>query len=222
MLPKFLIETYKFLLDLVFPIECLGCGREGHWICPACLAVIEPFPPERLKAIRLTSCRKIFVGTDYQNPLIAKSIHALKYKMVENLAGTLAAIITRQLAPDYFPPGSVLVPVPLHRARLVERGFNQSERLVRHLAKYYRLPVANNVLARVKHTKPQMSLQRASRQQNIRQAFRCVAPAAVKGKHVFLIDDVLTTGATIHECAKALAAGQPKSINAIVVAHSAD
>lgn len=222
MLPKFLNETYKFLLDLVFPIECLGCGVEGHWICPACLAAIEPFPPERLKAIRIRDCRQIFIGTDYENPLIAQSIHALKYKMVEDLAGTLATIITRQLAPENFPPGSVLVPVPLHRARSVERGFNQSKLLAYVLASHYGLPVADHLLTRVKHTKPQMSLQRADRQRNIRQAFQCVTPAMVKGKTVFLVDDVLTTGATIHECAKALAAGQPKSVNAIVVAHSAD
>lgn len=222
MFPKFLAETANFLLDLLFPIECLGCGREGNWICPACLAAIKPFPPERLKAIRIRDCRQIFIGTDYKNPLVAKSIHALKYKMVRDLAPPLASTITRQLAPSTFPPGSILIPVPLHRARSVERGFNQSELLARALAKHYDLSVATDFLARVKHTKPQMSLQRADRQQNIKRAFRCLAPAAVRSKNIWLVDDVLTTGATLHECAKALAAGQPKSVNAIVVAHSSD
>ncbi len=221
MLPKFLVEIYRFLLDLLFPIECLRCKKEGAWICQACLRTIAPFPPGKASALKIKGCTDIFVAADYLDPLIAKSIHTMKYKMVRDLAGRLSELIIARMETREFPPESIFVPVPLHRSRQKERGFNQSELMAQALARHYKFPMVINALARIQHTKPQMSLRRAARQQNIKDAFKLIDPGLIKGKTIFLVDDVLTTGATLQECAQALAHGQPQSINAIVVAHSA-
>ena len=222
MLPKFFSESWNFLLDLIFPIECLGCSDEGHWLCQRCLKSITPFPPEQLARLQLDGIRKIFIATDYKNSLVARSIQTLKYKGVLALANPLGEIILQNLNRRFFLRNSLLLPVPLHRARLLERGFNQAALLARVVGQRFSLPVSEGILARRRNTKAQMSLQRVARQQNIKDAFQLISPEEVTGKNIYLIDDVLTTGATLQECARALRPARPQTISAITVAHSAD
>jgi ComF family protein len=134
---------------------------------------------------------------------ILEVIHRFKYggKLP---AGRLLGSMMAERAGRFFEMRryDVVVPVPLHRERLKKRGFNQSLVLAREIAARFDLPVDFTSLKRVRDTGPQASLGGAERRDNVRGAFE--AAGAVKGKRVLLIDDVMTTGCTVGECARAL------------------
>ena len=106
-----------------------------------------------------------------------------------------------------------VVPTPLHPVKFRERGFNQSDRLALDLARQLQVPLMNNVLSRVKPTKPQSALPRTRRLTNVRDAFQANTGVCLHGKKLILVDDVMTTGATTNACAKAL-----KEVGALKVA----
>lgn len=137
-------------------------------------------------------------------------IHLLKYEQRPELAPALARYLTAAVQhPDWDPIRptlDVLVPVPLHKARRAERGYNQSELLAIGLSARSGIPLAADLLQRIKPTRAQVGLTAAERQANVGDAF--VASPACRGLHILLIDDVYTTGATLTACAQAaLAAG---------------
>ena len=136
-------------------------------------------------------------------------VHALKYDGWFAVAPAMA----RRMAQLRFPEDvererAALVPVPLARARLRERGYNQSAELARALAARWRVPVRENLLSRPRTTKSQTRLTPGERQRNVSGAFRASADrASLRGLHLVLVDDVVTTCATLNACAAALHAG---------------
>lgn len=112
-----------------------------------------------------------------------------------------------------------LVPVPLHRARLREREFNQAELLARHLGRRVGLPVLGQTLERVTNTRSQTRLSRNDRAENMRNAFRLRDDVAVTGQRILLFDDVMTTGATTNECARVLLAHGASRVGVCTLAH---
>jgi ComF family protein len=113
----------------------------------------------------------------------------------------------------------VVIPVPLHWWRRWRRGFNQSEVLARCLASELRVPCSPNVLRWLRLTGEQKGLSPTARRDNVHNALRCSAGALLAGKRVLLVDDVMTTGATAHEAARALRTCRPASIVLAVLAH---
>jgi len=112
------------------------------------------------------------------------------------------------------------VPVPLHPLRRRERGYNQAELLARHAARRFGVPVARDAVRRVKDTPTQTRLDRRQRAANVRGAFKAAPAAALKGLHVALVDDVLTTGATTSACARALLGAGAASVRVFTVARA--
>lgn len=113
----------------------------------------------------------------------------------------------------------LIVPVPLHPRRIRERGYNQSLELARGLGVALGRPVAGDALARVRHTAPQMSLDKGQRRENIRDAFAADA-GQVRGRTALLVDDVYTTGATLTECARTLRRAGAAGLDALVLARA--
>lgn len=120
-------------------------------------------------------------------------------------------------APDV-PPPEIIIPMPLHPLRLKTRGFNQAAELARHVAKYLGLEWRSDALLRLQDTAPQAGLRREERWANLRGAFAC--PESLNGAHVLLIDDVLTTGASLSACAEVLRHAGARRIDVAVLART--
>jgi ComF family protein len=139
--------------------------------------------------------------------------HALKYGGWTCAARPMADLIARECRARLVP-GSVLVPIPLGRTRLRERGYNQAAELARALGRTLGLDVADTALARCRETRTQTELSRAERWRNVAGAF-VTRGDAVRGRAAVLVDDVLTTGATLAVAARALAAGGAAPVGAV-------
>jgi ComF family protein len=137
----------------------------------------------------------------YQTPL-KEAITLFKYRGKLSLAKPLARALIEAL--PALPPVDIIIPVPLHPQRLREREYNQSLLLAARLSHHAGIPLLLACLLRVRPTVPQTSLSRKERLTNLRGAFSVAKPACIQSKRILLVDDVLTTGTTLHECAKTL------------------
>jgi ComF family protein len=149
---------------------------------------------------------------------LREAIHSFKYKNVRALAEPLGNLLVDFWAklPD---PVDVLVPVPLHRRRVRERGYNQAQLLAQHLGAAVSVCVVCDVLRRVRYTTSQVGLGMPERRENVAGAFSCTGNR-LQGKRVLLVDDVCTTGATLEACSMALKAGGARSVWALTVARA--
>ena len=148
-----------------------------------------------------------------------EALHAFKFRGRRALAAPLGALLVEAMD-GRLPMGgpALLVPVPLHPRRERERGFNQASLLARRLGRAWRVPVRDDVLVRAVATPSQTELDAKARRANVRDAFRLRRPDLVAGRHVLLVDDILTTGATLSECARSLRGGGAAVVGALTVA----
>ncbi|MDD4995293.1 MAG: ComF family protein [Patescibacteria group bacterium] len=211
-----------FLLDLIFPKFCLQCGREGTMLCAECVSAIDPqWDPldfENQKEVLIG--RLISLGY-YREKIWQRIIQNLKYQYVTELESALENLVGRfiQKYPESIGvPYDYLVPVPLHRKRLLERGFNQAEIIARLIGKNTGWPLESENLYRKKNTAPQAQLEDEKRKANLVGAFGVRNPERFENKKILLIDDVYTTGSTIKECASTLLAAGAAEVGAWVVA----
>lgn len=192
-----LANALAAILDWVAPRACLGCSSEldadGQW-CRCCVALLES------NSVRCLGELALVAPFRHTGP-IRDAVHRLKYTGRSDLAPRLVAA-GFAARPDMVGSDAILVPVPLHPTRLVERGYNQSALLARALARRWRLPCALHVLRRKIATVPQVGQSREQRAGNMRGAFEVRSP--VGASKLWLVDDVVTTGATTFSCRAAL------------------
>jgi ComF family protein len=220
------------LLRVLWPPRCLACGEDGHDGRDLCLACASDLPWNRVAcptcALPLPAPAPA-CGACLQRPPPLDAIHAAfvyvqpldrllpRFKFHGDLA---AGRLLAQLMADAFAgtdrPEAV-VPVPLHRRRLRSRGYDQALELARPLAHALGLPLRADALCRVRATAAQSELSALARRRNVRDAF-VVAGAAKLPAHVVLVDDVMTTGATLHAAAKALRRAGVQRVDAWVCA----
>lgn len=209
---------WTLILNTLFPPYCLGCKRSGRLLCEGCVASLPSAPAER-GALALFN---------YEHPLVRKIIWKFKYTGLKSLAGELAPLLQQLILEEVserrsFSPHKLLVmPVPLAPGRSQERGYNQaallSEALVRLLPDD--LIYSPDILLKIKDTPTQVSMKtRAARLHNLIGAFKVVAPEKIKNRSVLLIDDVLTTGATIETARAELIKNGADEVLAVVLAH---
>lgn len=216
-------QAGMWLLNLVWPPKCGGCGTyAGTLWCATCDADTHLFDAAHASSEVLTEAGhaiQIWSVVRHERA-IRKALHAFKYENTPHLSGPLAArmqaLFPKVLALAGAKP--VLVPVPLHPSRLRERGYNQSERLARALGASQRVSIRTDLLKRSRATEQQTKLDREARKQNVHAAF--AADPAAKGLHILLIDDVLTTGATLAECADALYAAGAAQVHGLTLARA--
>lgn len=211
------ISLLRAVLDLLFPPRCVSCGAGGSWLCSTCVDQVVFFePPWPAFMDELGPLQGVRCAAHLSGPL-REAIHHFKYRGLRALGGALGQMLHDCWDADPWPV-EVIVPVPLHRQRERERGYNQSVLLARELERHTGLPVAEGALLRVHPTPPQVGLNAVERAENVRNAFRC-RTEDLRGKRVLLLDDVLTTGATMRSCAKALLDGKATAVWGLTLAH---
>jgi len=217
------------LLDFVYPQSCPICEKplrrgekevcEDCWnalaslpssYCPYCKSFLENGDADfehRCSFLKHPEDRKILavrsLGTfnDYYRTLI----HRFKYDKKIHLGERLAKSLGEKVAKEKdFLNCDLIIPVPLHRSRHRERGFNQSDILAQGVSQRTGVPLAKGILKRKKHTQDQTYLDPQQRKENVKDAFVITQPEKINGKQVILVDDVITTGATLNECAQML------------------
>ncbi len=221
-------------LRWLFALHCMVCGESGQdgrdlcracraalpWQGPACLRCALPLPsPGTCGACvqRPPPLTEVHATFDYAFPL-DRLLPRLKFHRDFASGRVLTQVMAQRCAALTQP--DALLPLPLHRERLRRRGYDQALELARPLAKALSLPLLDGVLTRVKSTSAQSRLDADARQRNMRGAFHVVAGAALPS-HVVLVDDVMTTGATLHAAARALLAAGVERVDAWVCARVA-
>ncbi|MBI5004615.1 MAG: ComF family protein [Candidatus Lloydbacteria bacterium] len=219
------MRVWYAFLDLLFPIRCAACGVGGRALCQKCL--------EKAPSAAETGSASISALYRYEYPPIKKALWALKYRnnrtpaeifgtsLYEHLLEHAYELTTFSRAPK--DAAVIIVPIPLSKKRLRERGFNQSEKIIeecKRLDKNKSFLFANDILCKTKETAPQASTKdRPERLKNIRGCFAVANPEKVKNKVVIVVDDITTTGATLREAITALEhAGAARAIG-IAIAH---
>ncbi|MGD0281219.1 MAG: ComF family protein [Dissulfurispiraceae bacterium] len=222
-------------LNLLFPSSCPVCGNDSdshrhNPVCISCWKGIERYsgpacvtcgiPIVSAHAAHCESCLKtppsfskiIYYGI-YDGAL-RKAVHLLKFKGIKRLARPIAELLSELPIPE----AEGIVPVPLHPARLREREFNQTALISRHLSRHYGIPLLLDVLKKDRKTPPQTDVSGKERLKNVRNAF--IADKAADGLRLILVDDVITTGATVYECARVLTKAGAADVTVVALARS--
>ena len=219
--------------DILFPPRCLGCRQFGNWLCQNCRDKIEVIrTPICYKCRRLSpdfkicsGCRRhqpylnrVIVYSYWQSPL-KELVYGLKYHRVKPIAEVLGGWLTG-IVTNFCPETNlIIVPVPLHQRRMWDRGFNQAELLAEVISQSLHQPLVKAIRRR-RFTRPQFGLTKTKRLTNVAAAF-AIAPryqSLIIGRTVLLVDDIVTTGATLNECAKILKQNGAKEIWGLVLA----
>ena len=245
---KIILKSKDFMLNLLFPKFCLGCQKEGTYLCDDCRALLDisefnyclcSQKPQRLTQGQTTGkcsrCKDkklagLYFALPYKEKTITrKLIYQFKYKpYLKDLAKTLASVLIEHFVlsgknTNDVWENSVLIPVPLSKNKFKERGYNQSEELAKELSKVLQIPTITDVLIKIKTTKSQMELSKEEREKNLVGAFTIknsgtTGVAPFSDKKIFLVDDVYTTGSTMEECAEVLRQAGAKQVWGIALA----
>ena len=218
---------FSFLADFTFPRACVGCGAPNTLICSPCAQSLPRAEsiPEHHEGHTGLAASALF---RYHNQPVERLIWSLKYRgdteaarfFAHELHDALAEDISElALFSDGRPP--LLIPIPLSTKRERERGYNQMQLVSRELARISSdmVDYRADLLKKVRDTPPQTRLERAARLKNLHGAFAALKPDEVRGRTVILVDDVVTTGATLAEAARALRAAGASEIIALTLAH---
>ena len=236
-----MVSWFEALKDLLFPPRCSGCGQ---WLASSRPPLFCPLCRDQLRYLqspRCTCCGAPFpTGADHlcgdclagrfafdlarslllYRPPASPILRALKYNGRMTGIDSLGALtVASGIAAQFYPPDLVL-PVPLSPQRLRERGFNQALLIARVCLPQWQERIDPDLLQRLRHTPPQTRLRGRERRVNLKQAFHLAAPDRVVGRDILLVDDVFTSGSTVHECSLVLRAAGAKRIEVFTLARS--
>jgi len=223
---------WKQVKNLLFPVFCLRCGREGEWLCQFCEPLCPVVPIQRCIFCQTivahgetcTSCRRrhsldgLVVRGIYGSWVWRDLIHVWKYRGAKEIGLVGGRYLCQCL--DLLPmtvKDWVVVPIPLARRRERDRGFNQSEVLAKAVGEFFQVPVMK-FLTRSRETLPQSKLAPLERLKNVQDCFACAG--AVSGRKCLLVDDIATTGATLDAAAAALKKAGATSVWGLALARS--
>jgi ComF family protein len=230
-LPQALQAAFHSIVAHLLPGSCLLCAADtaGTVLCPACTADLPHLPALRCPQCGIQTTLGERCGACLKNPPaftrtiaafryefpVDRLIQALKYGHRLPLAPWFGHCLSDQIAADEH---DLLLPLPLHPTRLQTRGFNQSLEIARTISRRLNIPMNASCLTRTRATPPQAALPLKERAKNVRGAFECTSD--LSGKRILLVDDVMTTGATLRECARILQLHGAAQITLVVAARA--
>lgn len=211
-----MMSIWTDLWNLFFPHGCLLCGKQlvpgERVLCAKCLSEL---PRTRFHLCKDNAVERNFWGkfpveraTSFlyyaKGGDVRQLLYELKYHGNQEVGEVMGRVMAAELMHSRFFDGiDLIVPVPLHRRKERRRGYNQSECLARGISAVTGIPVDTKVVIRNRYTDTQTHKGQYERWENVRNLFDCVSPERLEGKHLLLVDDVLTTGATLVSCADA-------------------
>lgn len=230
---RFIHALIKDFSDLLFPDSCLGCTQSlsphEYLLCTTCRMNLpetnnhqEPYDFTLLNKFAGKIPVTFLASFVYfkKGGIVQKIIHNFKYKGYKEAARELALWYGNQLKIEsqQLSGIDVIIGVPLHRSRLLQRGYNQADWIADGLSEALNVPARTDILVRNQFRSSQTRMNRLERWQNVNTVFSVTDPNAVLNKNILLVDDVLTTGATIEACAVELLKAGCKSISVITLA----
>ncbi len=239
--PNILQQTLETAITFLYPAQCRVCEKQLGleslpYVCDACwndIHFIEPSWCEmcgipntegRCDACAITPPPYGKLRTiAYYEAALQQAIHLFKFEKRTSLAKPLAQLTMEHIADDCnIVEYDFILPIPIHKKRLRERGFNQATLLANEIAKTTGIQVVTDALVRYRNTSPQSSLDRDARQTNIIGVFELQQEEVVRNKRILVLDDVYTTGATVREAVKILWNADPIEIDVLTLARALD
>ena len=216
------MRFFNTILDIVCPVKCISCGKSDIDLCLECLRDAPPAERE--------SAKWIFSLYDYRHPPIKKALWFFKYKGKKGLARVFVEILYGKIIEELSELSvmenfrkPILIPIPLSKKRYRERGYNQAELICKELIRLdnnVNFKFDNNILIKPKETKHQARMEnREERLKNIIGSFAVKNKALIKKRNIILIDDIITTGATLTEARKIFKQAGARKIIAFTIAH---
>lgn len=224
-IPTQFTQVINWCLDLLYPPRCGGCGQVGVGLfCAQCKAQMlmlrltshAQLSSEHLLEIEGGDPLPVFSAVIFSGPM-REALHNFKYNGTPNLAQPLGEFFATMAASLklFDDANKAIVPVPLYATRLRQRGYNQSDLLARQLSQHIGIPVKAHWMARIRTTEQQARLNSKQRGDNVKGAF--AATPDVRNHHIFLVDDVFTTGSTLAECARVLRQAGAARVTAVTL-----
>ena len=213
----FLKTLFDDFLNLLFPNCCLNCnemiGDRKRYLCEECKKKIEykdyhEYPNNNelfYDLYKQTHVDMAFAMCSFVNHGPVQALmHYLKYKGCTDIGVRLGDMYVQRWPDSLTKKFDVIVPVPLHNMRLKQRGYNQSDFIARGMSKYLDVPIDTTSVIRCKNTKSQTTKGKYDRILDMKDAFKVVRPSEMENKRILVVDDIITTGATITSCAKTI------------------
>lgn len=216
------------LISIVAPHECIACGYEGSLLCTNCIELLGPLPPEKCFSCQKISsnnktcknCRQksklghVWIRTEYKDEA-KELIHLLKFERAKASQEIIAAAMVEILPKR---TSTIIVPIPTASSRKRQRGYDQSVLIAKRISTITSLPL-ERFISRIGQSRQVGSL-KTERLLQLRDAFLVNKPEQIKGAHIILIDDVMTTGATLEAAATVLRNAGAKQVDALVFARA--
>lgn len=231
-LKEFTYSLWEDFVRLIYPAYCLACEQSlvkgEETICTNCHASLprtgyhrDPTNPVAIRFYGQTPVQQVLPFLHFSRlGIVQKLLHQLKYKKHPEIGQLLGRLYGHELTKaGVLSDVDIIVPVPLHPRKLKQRGYNQAKAFAEGLAEVTALPINEDGLIRTRYTETQTKKGKESRWQNVAAVFHVESVPALQGKHILLVDDVVTTGATASVCAqKLLDAGSAKVSLAFIAA----
>ena len=210
----------NFVLNLLFPPKCGFCGKiNSEYLCKKCELKLQNL--KATKEINKIQNQEFtyHVYAYYYKEAIRNKIIDYKFNDMPELSNTFVKLLlNNEKICGFLKKYDIMIPVPMHPKKQTQRGYNQAELIAQKLAENLRIDFANDVLFKQRQTETQSSLDKKSRQRNVKDAYNCKKEQKINGKRVILFDDIYTTGSTVKECSKVLKQFGAKEVIVLTIA----
>lgn len=207
------------LLKLIYPDVCAFCNKiQKESLCKKCEEKIKKYKKDIVIRSKNNYFEELISIFKYEG-LIREKIIQYKFQDKSYIYNTFAKIILKnEKVCGLLKKYDIIIPVPIHRKRKLQRGYNQTQLIAKEIAKNIDIKLCDDVLVKSKNTIAQSKLNKNKRKQNIKGAFRVLDLEKIQGKNILLFDDIFTTGSTVNECSKILKKVGAKTVGVLTIA----